>query len=511
MNNKNTKTGTNYNNNRSSSASTDSRAKTLRFYSIGSVIILITIVVLLNILITGLLGDALTFDFSSNNQNTITQQTRDFIDSMPENTHIRIVGLLERPTNLQNTPYEYIVPLLDDYEAKSNGKITVEYKDPELYPSIVNELDPNNVYNLEEGTYVIQYNGQIQVISPLDCFTIDEDYLIFYNAYLPTSNNVEYVFTNTMARLLSGFNSKAYIITGLQDDPSTAVKTILNALGCDVETLQVADGFAIPDDCDLLILNGPNMDIPEKVMLEIENYLAGGGKFICAVNFTDANSKESFENLNAVLNTMNINIDPYIIKENDVNYMLDDSGYSSLVSVNSTFLELSTSDFEMYYTFKNSYIRPVRILTDSESSVMSVAIGGTSENAYCVKVADSGVTQYGEAGRYYTSVYSSLPNYVQSPEVIVFGTTDFTSDSYISAYGMNDDNVKFFKSCARYLLGADSAATVEVPTRGISDYALNGEKVTETSSTVVLAVFMIAIPLLFLVAAAIVYEKRKNL
>ena len=510
MNTKNSNVKTNNNKNRTSSVSTDSRVKTLKIYSIGSVIILITIVVLLNILITGLLGDALTFDFSANNQNTITQQTRDFIDSMPESTQIRIVGLLERPTDLQNTPYEYIVPLLDDYVAKSNGKITVEYKDPELYPSIVSELDPNNVYNLEEGTYVVQYNDQIQVISPLDCFTIDEDYLMFYNAYLPISNNVEFVFTNTIARLMSGFSCKAYIITGLQDDPSTAVKTILNALGCDVESLQVADNFAIPADCDLLILNGPNTDITEKVMLEIENYLAGGGKFICAVNFTDANSKESFENLNTVLNTMNINIDPYIIKENDVNYMLDDSGYSSLVSVNSTFLEMSSTDFEMYYTFKNSYIRPISILSDS-SSAMSVAIGGTSENAYCVKVADSGVTQYGEAGRYYTSVYSTISDYDQKPEVIVFGTTDFTSDSYISAYGMNDDNVKFFKSCARYLLGADSGASVEVPNRGISDYALDGEKVTETSSTVVLAVFMIGIPLLFLVASAIVYEKRKNL
>ena len=76
---------------------------------------------------------------------------------------------------------------------------------------------------------------------------------------------------------------------------------------------------------------------------------------------------------------------------------------------------------------------------------------------------------------------------------------------------MNDDNVKFFKSCARYLLGSGSGISVEVPTRGISDYTLDGEKVTETSSTVVLAVFMIAIPLLFLVTAAIVYEKRKNL
>ena len=488
----------------------DNRAKTLKFYSIGSVVILVLIVVFLNILITGLLGDALTFDFSSDRQNSISQVTEDYINTLPENVSIRIVGLLDRPENLQNTPYEYIVPLLDDYEAKSGGRVTVEYKNPDYYPSIVNELDPNNVYDLEQGTFVVQYNGQIQVITPLDCFTFDQDYLMFYNSYLPTSNNVEYVFTNAIARLVSGFSKKAYIITGLQDEYSTSITSILNALGCDVEYLQVADSFKIPDDCDLLILNGPNIDIPEIVQAELQDYLSKGGEFICSVNFTDSNSTETYNNLNVVLNSVNINIDPYVIKDNDVNYMLDDSGYNSLVAINNAFLELS-SDFDTYYQFKGSYMRPIRILNESSNDIYSVAVGGTSENAICVKVADNGVTQYGDTGRYYPAVFSASAGTDSTTQVIVFGSTDFTSDSYISSYGMNDDNVRFFKDCARFLLGNDTNSAVEVPSRGISDYKLDGSKVTETSKTVVLTVFMITIPLVFLVAATVVYEKRKNL
>lgn len=488
----------------------DSRAKSLKFYSIGSVVILIAIVVLINILISGLLGDALTFDFSATSQNTISNQTREYIDSLPEGTKIEIIGLLERPNDLSNSPYEYIVPLLDDYASKSNGKIEVLYRDPDLYPAIVSELDPNNLYNLAQGTFVIRYNGQIQVIDPIDCFTFDQDYLMFYNAYMPTSNNVEFVFTNSIARLISGFNKKAYLITGLQNDPSTAITSALNALGCDVISLPVSDSFAIPDDCDLLILNGPNVDIPEKVMVALQGYLAGGGRFICAVNFVDSNSTESFANLNAVLNQMNVNVDPYVIKENDVNYMIDDTGYNSLIAVNSAFLDQS-SDFESYYQFKGSYMRPVRVLQDSSYEFNTIAIAATSNDAICVNVADSGVTQYGEAGRYYTAVYSSGLTENNKGSVILFGTTDFTSDSYISSYSMNDDNIKFFKACARLFLGADSNVSVEVPTRGISDYNLDGGKVTETSSTVVLSVFMITIPLLFLAAATIVYQKRKNL
>ncbi len=492
------------------SVKTDSRAKSLKIYSVGSVAILVAIVVLLNILISGLLGDALTFDFSANSQNTITKETREYIDSLPESTRIRIVGLLERPEDLQNTPYEYIVPLLDDYVAKSGGRITVEYKDPELYPSIISELDPDNVYSLEEGCYAIQYNGQIQVIDPMDCFTFDEDYFYFYNAYMPISNNVEYMFTNSIARLISGFSKKAYIITGLQEEYSNSITSILNALGCDVETITVSDSFDIPDDCDLLLLNGPDMDITEKVMLEIEDYLANGGKFICAVNFTDSNSSENYDNLNAVLNTMNINIDPYVIQENDARYMLDDSGYSSLTEVNESFIEQS-SVFDYFYQFKESYIRPVRILVDSSTEYLTIAVSGTSENAVCIKVAESGVNQYGDAGRYYTGVYSTITGPGNYAQVIAFGSNDFMSDEYISTYGMNDYNVQFFKACCRFLLGNESNVVVNVQTRGISDYQLDGEKVTTTTSTAVLAVFMVTIPLIFLIASAVVYERRKNL
>ena len=251
-------------------------------------------------------------------------------------------------------------------------------------------------------------------------------------------------------------------------------------------------------------------NIPEIVQAELQDYLSKGGEFICSVNFTDSNSTETYSNLNVVLNSVNINIDPYVIKDNDVNYMLDDSGYNSLVAINNAFLALS-SDFDTYYQFKGSYMRPIRILNESSNEIYSVAIGGTSENAICVKVAENGVTQYGEAGRYYPAVFSASSGSDSTAQVIVFGSTDFTSDSYISSYGMNDDNVRFFKDCVRFLLGNDTNTAVEVPSRGISDYKLDGSKVTETSKTVVLTVFMITVPLVFLVAATVVYEKRKNL
>ncbi|MBR6484949.1 MAG: hypothetical protein IKT14_08005, partial [Clostridiales bacterium] len=105
----------------------DKRSKTLQMFSVASVIILIVIVLFVNIIFDVIIGDKLTFDFSATGQNSISQVTEDYLDSLPADTHVRIVGLMDRPVNLKDSPYEYIVPLLDDYQAKSNGKITVEY------------------------------------------------------------------------------------------------------------------------------------------------------------------------------------------------------------------------------------------------------------------------------------------------------------------------------------------------------------------------------------------------
>ena len=61
---------------------TDDRAGKMKLYSIGSVVLLIAIVLLSNILFDGIFGKALTFDFSDYNQNTISQESVDFLHTV---------------------------------------------------------------------------------------------------------------------------------------------------------------------------------------------------------------------------------------------------------------------------------------------------------------------------------------------------------------------------------------------------------------------------------------------
>ena len=60
----------------------------------------------------------------------------------------------------------------------------------------------------------------------------------------------------------------------------------------------VSDNFTVPEDCDLLILNGPNNDISEKMYVSITDYLDNGGKMFVAVNYSLQNVSEKYDKLN---------------------------------------------------------------------------------------------------------------------------------------------------------------------------------------------------------------------
>ena len=78
-------------------------------------------------------------------------------------------------------------------------------------------------------------------------------------------------------------------------------------------------------------------------------------------------------------------------------------------------------------------------------------------------------------------------------------------------YGMNDVNVEFFRSSIRELTSSMSTADINVATKNVDNFSLNSTKVSTSSSTLIMVIFMIFIPVILVGAAVIVYAKRKNL
>lgn len=478
----------------------DLRQSNLKLFSVASVVILIAIIVVANVLFENILGDALKFDFSLTGQNTVSQEAETFLKSIPDDQKVRIVGLMDEPSEIYGTPNQYIVPYLDQFAAKSNGKVTVEYINPAKYPSIIRELDPSGVFDLTADTYVVNVNNKNTTIDPMNCFTYDSEALK-QGYYSPTSNIVEYTFVNAIKNLSSGYTSKAYFVTGLKNDDSIQLKTIFDGMGIETADLQSSDSFAIPDDCNLLILNGINADISEKIKIEMQDYIKKGGKVIVAVDYNTNNASESYKNLNEVLNLMDLNIDFDIAIERNEKYVTAMSNYGgieALCNVEDDYVEYASTKL-----LQTMNPRPVRKYDYNKSYITTTPVLTTTNDA--VKASNQA-----QPGQLNIAMYSTYTGTNTPPEFFVFGTMDFTSDYYIASHGYSDSNVQFIRSCVRSLLNTD-ADSIEIAPKALDDYSIDTTKATSSTVSTLIIVFMVVIPLGLVIFATIVYNKRKNL
>lgn len=499
-------------NNNTKKTKRNERAHQLKIYSIGSVLILLAIVLFLNILIDKLFGKALSFDFTTQRSNTISAESEKFLASLPEGTKIRVVGLFDRPESLreQSTQkYLYIIPLLDDYVKKSGGKVSVDYVDIQKKPGIIAELDPNSAYDLSKkaGAFVVSYNGRLDVIDPLDCYTIDPQYLETYDEYVANGNNAEYTFTNSMMSLVTGFSNKAYIVTGLKESPSANLKKILKSLAIDTEEISVTTGFKVPEDCNLLIINGPETDITESMYVEIQSYMSKGGKVILSVEYTPENVNEPFTNLNRLLNEYNINIEKCMVAENDPKYQLNGSINDSLADIGPAFADMVSSK-----QFHITLARPLGTSSAPNADAVATPVLVTSASA-TKGIAGEGFAaeKYGDdTGSFNVAMYA-MNNNGNSGQILVFGTTNFTADIYYSEFTVSDKNADLLKAFVRTMLPSTNANSINVPVKQIENYALGDKQSTTSMSTTMMIVFMIVLPFLLSSAAVIVYNKRKNL
>ena len=513
------------------------RAHQLKVFAVGSVLILLAIVLLANILIDKVLGNALTFDFSVQHSNAISDTSVKFLESLPQDTKIRIVGLFERPQSFYETKYQYIVPLLDDYAKKSGGKVSVEYVDVTKNPGIIQQLDPTDSYSLKSlsGWYVVSYNGKLDLIDPVSCYTIDTGILNETDSFVATGINTEYTFTNSMMSLVKGFTNKAYIVTGLKENGASQFKRLLNGMGIDVLDLAAATGFKVPEDCNLLVLNGPNSDITEAMYSEIKAYVERGGKVIISVDYSADNVNEAFPNLNRLLNEMNINIEHSMVSENDPAYQLnskinDSQGdivdkYSNFASENDPAYQLNSkindsqgdivdkySNFASEKKMHITLARPLSLLSAQNANYIAEPVIVSSKSATKSVADENNMAKQIDSTPGILNVAMHTAYNVDNPgEVYVFGTVNFTSDDYFEQFTLSDRNADFVKSCVRSMLPTSAQYNIDIPVKKLDGNRLNDNKATTSAGTTVMIVFMIVLPVVLSSMAVIVYNKRKNL
>lgn len=223
------------------------RAGTL---SSASVLLLLAILVGVNYVAT---RQHKRWDLTAGGQFTLSDQTR------------KVLGSLDAPVTVKvfarDTEFQRFRDRFDGY-AYVSDKLQVEYIDPDKQPALARQWEIQ-----QYGTIAIEHNGRIERIT----------------------TDTEQDITNAIVRAVEGGEKKIYFVQGHGErdttsaDERTGYNAIAGALQRDnfaVERLVLAQQQSVPEDASVLVVAGPTTDFLEPELAMLRAYLERGGKLV---------------------------------------------------------------------------------------------------------------------------------------------------------------------------------------------------------------------------------------
>lgn len=279
-----------------------------RKFKSGAYVTIISAIVIVIILVANMLVSQMniSFDFSSQRMYTLTKETKELVQGIEDEISIYYIV---QPGN--ETPvFDKIV---EKYEALSD-KITVEYKDPILYPQfaaqyVEEEVTENSFlivnHTKERAKYVDGYDLLVQELN--------------YNTYQyeTTGIDVEGKITSAILYVTTEKLPVVYVVEGHGElETGASFNDTLDKMNVSVETLASRTIEAIPEDCEILFINAPQSDLNDTETAMIKEYLAGGGNAIITLDYV----ADTLANFKSILEYYGVATSKGMIFEGDTNY-----------------------------------------------------------------------------------------------------------------------------------------------------------------------------------------------
>ncbi len=256
-------------------------------YSVGLTAVVIAIVVVVNLIVGQIPEQYRNIDVSNTKIYEITDTTRDFLKDMDAEVTFKVLAVKEETD-------ERIQTFLSKYASLSK-KISVEWIDPVLHPSVLQE------YDAAENSIIVscEETGKTTTV------TFDQIVVADYSSYYYTGSVSENEFdgegqlTSAVNYVTSDAGKQIYRTAGHGETMlPTSVTELMDKNNYAVSEWNLMMNLEIPEDCDLLLMNAPTNDLTEEERDAVLSYLAGGGKMMLLLG--DTNSTE-LPNLAAVM------------------------------------------------------------------------------------------------------------------------------------------------------------------------------------------------------------------
>lgn len=389
-------------------------------YTLAMTSIVIAIVIVFNMIVNLIPENKRQFDISSTNIYEISSKSKKIINKVDHDVTFYVLAE-------KSSTDKRIKTFINKYASLSD-KIHIKWIDPVLHPSALTK------YGTEENNIVISCKKTNRTTT-----VSFDDILVSSASYYSTSSSASSFdgdgqLTSALNYVTSDKEYKAYYTSGHGESSlSSEVTSLLTKSRVSTSNLLLMTATSIPDDCDLLIIDGATSDFTKDEVKLLSSYLKKGGKVVTLL----AQTNKSMKNLYGLLKDYGLTVQSGYIADTERSYqgnyyylipnlsvsgdMASGISSNSVMMINSKGMTQSTpardsiSTDSFMTTSSNGYA-----VTEKKQTQGTYVLGATSTESVKVKnskgkkvTKESRLTVYGSnmlIDEQITSSFSSLEN-----------------------------------------------------------------------------------------------------
>lgn len=333
-------------------------------YSVIYTVLVIAVIVVINLIVGELPESWTQIDVSTQKLYTISDTTEEFLDGLDQDVTIYYI--------VQNGREDSVVErLLARYEEVSDH-ITVETRDPVLYPNFTSQYTEESV---QENSLIVVSGDRSRVVDYSSLYDQEYDY------YTGGTNTTGFAGEGQIDSAISYVTTEElptiYFLEGHGEyEMGTQMTENLETANYQTETLNLITEESVPEDAGCLIIASPQTDISEDEANKIIEYLEGGGKAMIFVDYTG----QDMPNMDTVLESYGLAMGDGIVMENDTQHYIAQLPYYLIPNIEST-------DFTEDLISDNRYVlvaaaQSIDELDSYRDTLTVTPILTTSEDAY---------------------------------------------------------------------------------------------------------------------------------
>ena len=444
-------------------------------YSVILSVVLLAILIAVNVFVSSLPATWTQFDISSAQLYSLTSSSKVVAQNLDKEVTIYWV--------VQSGEEDAVIErLLAVYDALSDN-ITIEKKNPDIYPTFAKQYTDDTVYN---NSLIVECGTKYRYISYYDIYEVDSS-SYYYTGSVSQYFDGEGEITTAIDYVASDDLPVIYLLTGHgEGELSDSFATSISKANYETEEFSLLNVDEVPEDADCVIINAPTSDISDTEADMLIDYLENGGHVLV---FNGLKEDGIFENLESVLNYYGVSTNEGVVLEGDRNYYAFQAPYVCLPEINSSDITDALIDNDSYVLVP---IAQGLTISSSNNGATVTSLLSTSEAAFS-KLEGYALTSYEMSEEDIAGPFSLAVSIETSGDgKLVWVASDYiTDETYISySAGANTD---FALNSISWMVGENE--TIAIRSKSL-DY--NYLTISDSDATKIKVVLIGIIPIAYL-------------